>query len=116
MISARNRRRVLGLVFFVIVQLRQSVVADHSLQIVLACPEQIGSDLPQGAQLIIGDVVFLVLGKDVEKDSARARAIGNDDAISCRTASSPPSDALLDDPAAQLGINKPTFSAPDFLP
>jgi len=79
----------------------------------MPCPEEIGRDLPQGAQLIGGNVVSVVLGETIEEDGAFGRAIGEDDTKSCRTALPAPRDSLFDKATSQIGIDKSALGASD---
>jgi hypothetical protein len=70
-----------------------------------------GSDLPQGQQIVRLDVRALVFGERVKEHGAGAGPVGDQRAVAARAALSFPSDPLLDDAAAKIGVDQATGGA-----
>jgi len=62
--------------------------------------------LTQAVELFVVDVFLVALGETEHEDGALFRAEGNQRPVASRAALPSPRDTLLDDPAAEIGIDE----------
>lgn len=74
-----------------------------------------GSNVPQGPQLAVLDVLAFVLGKTIKKDRPVLRSIGDDHTKSARSPLAWSRDALLDEAATQIGVDDTALGSRDGL-
>src|SRR5947209_7517437 len=81
----------------------------------VAIVQQERRELPERSQLVLADIVSFILGETVDKHRPPARAKQNNRSKAARLAASRTTDPLLDDAAAQIGVDKSTFGIDDRL-
>ena len=77
--------------------------------------QELGSDVPQGLQLVVVDVLPLALGKAVEEERPILRSIGHDHAKPARSPLPWSRNTLFDEATTQIGVDKPTLGSLDRL-
>jgi hypothetical protein len=68
-------------------------------------------ELTEGIQLVPPNVVAAAFGKAVDEERPLAAPEQNDAAKAARSALPLPGNALLDDPATEVGVDQPPLSA-----
>src|SRR5581483_2336066 len=96
----------LPVVFLAIWHLLQFLVGDRRLDLVLAQPQPGAALLAQVLELVVVDVVPVALGEAVEEHRPRAGPERDDRAEAAALALALAGHALLDEAAAQIGIDQ----------
>src|SRR5947209_1531913 len=114
-VSSSASANRLGFFFLVMLHLLYQSVRDRARERASTCLQPSLGDIAQGRQLIVVDVLALALGKAKEEHGARLGAVRDQHAIAARPSFSGPRHPLLEDAAAEIGIDQAALGPPHRL-
>jgi len=111
-ISTSSLASRLGFLVFVICQLRYQTIRHGARKRLLISLKPPLGDIAEGRQFVVLDIVAFALGEPKQKHRARLTPLRKQHAEAARPPMTRPRHALLDDTAAQIGIDEAAFCPP----